>query len=212
MSDLPASPDVYIGTPVLQPFLLDAASQYRKAWAASRDPSGERYLPRCWALLVGEMTPDALRVRELRWAGNVRESDSDVIEEFTDVIVPCFGSAYTSGRRGYWCDPKELLRITREVESQDMDVLGSIHMHADMHRFWPEHAAGQELSECPTPMDTYLFRNGGWPLNVICHLEGHQGEIVPRFGAWAPPPYDDERAAARRLTVHLTMGALSQAS
>ena len=212
MSDLGVLPDVFVSTPVLEPFLRDAAGQYRRAWAASRDPSGERYLPRCWALLVGEMGPGAFRVRELRRAGNVRESDADVVEEFTDVIAPCFGSAYTHGRRGYWCDPRELLEITREVEGRGLDVLGSIHMHADVHRFWPEASGGQHLSECPTPMDTYLFRNGGWPLNVICHLEGQEGEIVPRLGAWSAPPFGDEGAMSRRMTVHLTMGALAAAS
>ncbi|MFI6620511.1 hypothetical protein [Streptomyces sp. NPDC050528] len=204
--------DVFISPSLLAPFFEDAARQYNMAWASARDADKEPYLPRCWALLVGEIRQDALVVRELCWAKSVRETDADVVEEFTDVIAPCFGSAYKSGRRGYWCDPAELLRITREAAEQGMDVLGSIHMHADMHRFWPDHAKGQLLSECPTAMDTYLFRNGGWPLNIICHLEGLRGEIVPRLGAWAPPAFADEDAPAQEMAVHFTMGPLSLAS
>lgn len=202
--------EVFVDQHVLDPFLADAARQYRMAWATSGGSAAEHYLPRCWALLVGEMTRNHLHVRELRWAGNVRESDPVVLTEFSEVIAPCFGSAYQDGRRGYWCDPDELLRITREVEKAGLDVLGSIHMHADIHRFWPEHAKGQQLSECPTAMDEYLFRNGGWPLNVICHLEGVGDEIVPRLGVWAPPPFEDETAPARAMPLHLTLGPVTE--
>ncbi|MGX1670435.1 hypothetical protein [Streptomyces sp. NPDC055400] len=201
----PAASGVFINPKLLEPFLKDAAAQYHRAWDSSRSASEEQYLPRCWALLVGRMTADSFHVSELQWAGNVRESDPVVLEEFADVIVPCFGSPYTNGRRGYWCDPAELLRITRDVESRGLDLLGSIHMHADVHRFWPDHAAGQKLSQHPTLMDTYLFRNGGWPLNIICHLEEIKGETTSRLGAWAPPPFDDESAPATELPVHFTL-------
>lgn len=206
--DQPAGPRpaVYIDRRALEPLLEDAAAQYRRAWAAVR--AGERYLPRCWALLIGEWAPDTMHVRELRWAGNVREDDPVVLEEFDQVIVPCYGAAYADGRRGYWCDPRELLHITREVEEKGLAVLGSIHMHADMHRFWPEHAKGQVLSERPTPMDEYLFRNGGWPLNVICHLERADGDITTRLGAWSPPPPEQQDARLSALPIHVTLGAL----
>ncbi|MBC3840151.1 hypothetical protein GXW82_08020 [Streptacidiphilus sp. 4-A2] len=187
---------VFMTRNVLDPFFEDAARQYRRAWAGSS--TGERYLPRCWALLVGDWAPDSMRVTELRWAGNVRESDAVVLEEFSDVIVPCFGTPYADGRRGYWCDPRELLEITREVESKGLSVLGSVHMHADVHRFWPEHAQGQLLSECPTAMDEYLFRNGGWPLNMIGHLESVDGQITTRLGSGRRPPSTTSRRPPRR--------------
>ncbi|HTZ43078.1 MAG TPA: hypothetical protein VMB79_04390 [Jatrophihabitans sp.] len=194
-----AAPTVLLAPGVLDEVIADAVAQYRTAWQVRT--SGERYLPRCWALLVGDYEANLLRVRAIRWAGNVRESDATVLEEFSEVIVPCFGSGYTNGRRGYWCDPAELLAITREVEDAGYDVLGSVHMHADMHRFWPEHAGGLELSEHPTPMDEYLFRNGGWPLNLILHLEAVGDDITMRLGAWSPPAFEDAggRAAGCRV-------------
>jgi hypothetical protein len=190
---------VLIEHDALAPVLDDAAAQYRRAWDCFR--RGERYLPRCWALLIGYPEDSALRVRGIRWARNVRETSSTVLEEFSEVIVPCFGSGYADGRRGYWCDPADVLRISREAEAQDMELLGSVHMHADMHRFMPEHAAGQVLSERPTPMDEYLFRNGAWPLNLICHLEGAEDDIRVALGAWGPPPFGDQDAPAIRMEV-----------
>jgi hypothetical protein len=197
---------------VLTPVLDDATAQYRRAWDYFR--RGDRYLPRCWAILVGQaqfagQAQEAIiLVQGVRWARNVRESDATVLEEFSEVIVPCFGSGYSDGRRGYWCDPADTLRISREAEAAGMDVLGSVHMHADMHRFWPEHAGGQLLSECPTPMDEYLFRNGAWPLNLICHLEGkdEDREIAVRLGAWAAPPFGDTGAPAVRMDVRTQPG------
>lgn len=192
---------VIIQDGVLTPVLDDARMQYQRAWACFRQ--GDRYLPRCWALIVGHAQGAVIRVRGVRWARNVRESDASVLDEFSEVIVPCFGSGYADGRRGYWCDPADVLRISREAEAAGMDILGSVHMHADMHRFWPEHAAGQRLSECPTPMDEYLFRNGAWPLNLICYLEGSDTDIDVRLGAWAPPPFGDPDSPAVRMDVHM---------
>ncbi|MEU1880502.1 hypothetical protein ABZ470_24615 [Streptosporangium sp. NPDC020072] len=207
LPDTAPAPLVLIAPGVLDPLLDDALSQYRRACDGSR--RGEPYLPRCWALLLGQMDQGALRVQALRWAGNVRESDEAVLEEFAEVIVPCFGSSYTNGRRGYWCDPAELLKIIREAEAQGLDVLGSVHMHADMHRFWPEHANGQLLSHRPTAMDEYLFRNGGWPLNMICHLESFGDDVALSVGAWAPPVFEDENGRATAMEVRLSLGSSS---
>ncbi|MDQ2837739.1 MAG: hypothetical protein M3Y42_13055 [Actinomycetota bacterium] len=199
-----APPLVLLRDGVLDELVADAVAQYRRAWQVRN--SGERYLPRCWALLIGEYGDRTLRVTGLRWANNVRESDQSVLAEFAEVIVPCFGAGYTNGRRGFWCDPAELLRITREVEDQGLDVLGAVHMHADMHRFWPEHAGGLELSECPTAMDEYLFRNGGWPLNMICHLEAVGEDITVRLGAWSPGPFEDPAGTATRCEILPVVG------
>jgi hypothetical protein len=195
---------------VLAPVLDDATAQYRRAWDCFR--RGDRYLPRCWALLVGQAEEALIQVQRVCWARNVRETDSTVLEEFSEVIVPCFGSGYSDDRRGYWCDPADVLRISREAEAAGMDVLGSVHMHADMHLFWPEHAAGLLLSERPTPMDEYLFRNGAWPLNLICYLEGkdEDREITVRLGAWAPPPFGNTGAPAVRLDVRTRPGAAAE--
>jgi hypothetical protein len=198
---------VLLPADVLAPLVNDGMAQYHRAWESSRD--GARYLPRCWALLLGRFDEHAIRVDELRGAGNVRETDTLVLQEFNDVIVPCFGSAYANGRRGYWCDPNELLKISREAEEAGLEVLGSVHMHADVHRFWPEHAGAQRLSEHPTAMDEYLFRSGGWPLNMIFHLEGVGEDVSLSLGAWSPPPFDAQDAKATRLEVRLAMGTLA---
>jgi hypothetical protein len=207
MTGQTAVPVVLISRETLAPLLDDAAAQYRRAWESFR--RSERYLPRCWALLLGRMDDAVIRVEEMRWARNVRESDPVVLEEFGEVIVPCFGPGYADGRRGYWCDPADVLRISREAEQRGLDLLGSVHMHADMHRFWPEHAAGTVLSERPTPMDEYLFRNGAWPLNMICHLESVAEQVVVRIGAWAPPPFRDHTSGAIRMDVQLCLGEIA---
>jgi hypothetical protein len=195
----------------LAPFLSDALRQYRQAWEAATTVKngGERYLPCCWALLLGQLNSKTIRVERLRFADNVRAHDAAVLVEFREVIVPSFGAAYTQKRRGFWCDSAQLLRITREAEAEGMEVLGSIHMHADVHRFWPDHARDQRLTERPTPMDEYLFRNTGWPLNIICHLESWDADIVHTVGAWAPPPFDRPEDVATQLTVRFDLGQLS---
>jgi hypothetical protein len=191
---------VLLDNRVLEPFVADALRQYRKAWQTARD-GAEQYLPRCWALLIGRVDGPVMRVERLHFAGNVRETDETVLTEFSEVIVPCFGTTYAHGRRGFWCDPRELLRLTRAAEAEGREVLGSVHMHADVHRFWPSHAAGQVLSEQPTAMDEYLFRNTGWPLNLICHLESSHDEIGHNFGAWAPPSFDDPEDRSKQLLI-----------
>lgn len=201
----PRLPLVVLQPGVLDPLLADALAQYHRAWDAAQN--GERYLPRCWALLVGRMSGGLLQVESLRWAENVRESDAVVLEEFSEVIVPCFGAGYSNGRRGYWCDPAQLRKIMGEAEAEGLDVLGSVHMHADMHRFWPEHAQGLVLSECPTAMDEYLFRNGGWPLNMICHLETYDEQVTATLGAWSPAPFEDREGSCTRLEICRGLGS-----
>lgn len=200
--DAPQDGVALIDQEVLAPFVDDAVAQYRRAWesaAEAADSGAEQYLPRCWALLIGRYVEGALQVDDLHFADNVRETDPVVLEEFQEVIVPSFGEGYTHKRRGFWCDPAELLRVSRRAEAEGRELLGSIHMHADMHRFWPNHARGLRLSEKPTPMDEYLFRSTGWPLNLICHLESWGGQIAHAFGAWTPAPFEEPegRASAR---------------
>lgn len=207
MTSTPQHSLVLIGDGVLSPLLDDGVAQYRRAWDGHE--RGEPYLPRCWALLLGVMDDSSLRVRQLRWASNVRETDDVVLEEFSEVIVPTFGRPYTDGRRGYWCSSAELLKISREAEAAGLDVLGSIHMHADVHRFSPGHAGGQVLSEKPTAMDEYVFRSGGWPLNMIFHLEGVGDDVALTLGAWAPAPFDDEDGRATPIDVRTSLGPLS---
>ncbi|MFD1048907.1 hypothetical protein ACFQ1S_26920 [Kibdelosporangium lantanae] len=117
----------------------------------------------------------------------------DVLE-FDPAVVPKLRSAYAEA----------LAKVDEQVrlaEAEGREVLGSVHMHADVHRFWPSHAAGQVLSEEPTAMDEYLFRNTGWPLNLICHLESSHDEIGHNFGAWAPPDFEDPEDQSKQLLI-----------
>ena len=97
------------------------------------------------------------------------------------------------------------MRITYEAERAGLEILGSVHMHPDWHRIGPTHERGHCLSENPTAMDEHLFRNTGWPLNIICYLESRGDEIVHTYAAWAPPPFDNPHGHAESLTLRWTL-------
>lgn len=179
---------------VLDQFLEPALASYRE----SRGREGPLRLPRAWGLLLGRFEGDAVRVEEVRFARNVRETDPLVLEEFRDSVVPRFGSCYSNGDRGFWCSAADVMAADREARRRGLALLGSIHMHGDLHRPG-EH---QNLSERPTPMDEYMFRNTGWPLNLICYLEMRGEQVFHALGAWAPPPLDDD-AHARPIPMRI---------
>jgi hypothetical protein len=54
-------------------------------------------------------------------------------------------------------------------------------------------------------MDEYMFRNTGWPLNLICYVERRGKDIFHTFGAWAPAPYDRPDQAATALTIRFAV-------
>lgn len=157
--------------------------------------------PRCWAVLVGRHLGDAMRVERICFAGNIRETDEGVLDQFATLIVPCFGAAYANGRRGYWCDARELHRISREADAAGMEVLGSIHLHPDWHQIGPPHERGLDISEAPTAMDQFIFRNTGWPLNMILYLEQREGRLYHSLGAWSPPPSGDAERGCGAIAV-----------
>ncbi len=157
--------------------------------------------PRAWAVLLGRFTGDAMRVEHVRFAANIRETDDSVLQEFDTAIIPRFGACYANGRRGYWCEPRELLRITTEAEALGLEVLGSIHLHPDWHRIGPPHERGLKVSQEPTPMDCHLFQGSGWPLNLILYLEQREGRLYHSLGAWSPPSGPD--AGCRALAIRL---------
>jgi hypothetical protein len=162
--------------------------------------------PRHWAVLLGRFLEDGMRVERVSYARNVRETDAEVLEEFDSTIASCFGAAYRNKRRGFWCDGKDLLRISREAEAAGLEVLGSIHLHPDWHRIGPPHERGLRVSQDPTPMDRHLFASTGWPLNMILYLERRDGRLYHSLGAWAPPAPDAEagpEARCRSLAVRL---------
>lgn len=191
---------------LLTDFLDETIQQYRTS-LKSREAEADQHLPRSWGLLLGRFCPDgeAMRVTEVAFGTNVRETDQAVLQEFDEVIVPCFGDAYANGGRGFWCSNLDVLRVTRDAAARDLEVLGSIHSHPDWHRIGPEHERGQRLSQCPTPMDEYLYRNTGWPLNLICYLESRDNEIFHTLGAWGPPSFHDTEVGADPITIRYTL-------
>lgn len=157
--------------------------------------------PCCFAVLIGRVRDGMAKVTDIEFASNVRAVDPVALEEFNTSIAPCFGGAYRNTRRGFWCSPKDLLRIHRDAERADLEVLGSIHLHPDWHRIGPPAERGLIISERPTPMDRYMFQNTRYPLNMICYLESEGEEVAATLAAWGPPPESDPDAQCPELVV-----------
>ncbi|MFE9443801.1 hypothetical protein ACFYO2_33575 [Streptomyces sp. NPDC006602] len=157
--------------------------------------------PGCFAVLVGRIDGDVAVVAGMEFAANVRAVDQVALEEFSTSVAPCFGAAYRNPRRGFWCSPQDLLRIHRQAARADLDILGAIHLHPDWHRIGPPEERGLRISERPTPMDEYMFRNTGYPVNVICYLESIAEEVSATLAAWGPPPRDVPDGHCSELTV-----------
>ncbi|QAT88034.1 hypothetical protein EJ065_6505 [Corallococcus coralloides] len=190
------STDVVLVDPAaLSDFMADAVREYTACTP--------ELPPRSWAVLLGRFTDDAMHVERVGFATNIRETDDSVLQEFEAAIIPRFGACYANGRRGYWCEPRELLRITAEAEAEGLEVLGSIHLHPDWHRIGPPHERGLRVSQEPTPMDRHLFQGSGWPLNMILYLERREGRLYHSLGAWAPPADTAPEAGCRALAIRM---------
>lgn len=204
-----AAPSAVLMDPaVVSEFLKEAVENYlecRRTVAAVDTPL---FSARTWGLLFGRIDGDAMRVESIRFAANVRETSEVALAEFDEVIVPCFGVVYANKARGFWCDPAELLRLTREAEAEGMELLGSVHSHPDWHRIGPPHERWQRVSEQPTEMDEYVFRNTGWPVNMICYLESRGSEVVHTFAAWSPPSFDDPASRAAALPIRFSIATI----
>jgi len=120
------SPRVLIGADICDDFIARCAGEYHNA---------ERncHAPRQWAILAGRITDDSIVVQALYDGTNVRDTDHAVILEYRAERAPRFGGVYTDLRRGYLCHPTDLLAVMRKAEAADQQVLGSVHMHADLH-------------------------------------------------------------------------------
>lgn len=201
---------VLIDSKVVSQFLDNSVTEYKASLKSRNNGRRSQHLPRSWGLLTGRAHGDTMRVERIHPARNVREIDEHVLKEFDEVIVPCFGAPYARKGRGFWCSSAELLRITREAEAEGLEMLGSIHMHPDWHHIGPAHERGQRIDQRPTKMDEYLFRNTGWPLNIICYLESRETEIVHTFAAWAPPDFDNPDARAVELAIRFTLAKIDE--
>jgi 3-hydroxyacyl-CoA dehydrogenase len=179
------APDVVLDPALIEEFLAEARREYE-----SCTPTAP---PGCFAVLVGRAEPGELVVERVEFGRNVRGRDPVALAEFESAVVPCFGRPYANTHRGFWCDAKDLLRISRAADAAGYEILGSIHLHPDWHRIGPPEERGLRISHHPTPMDRYMLGEAGWPLNMICYLERRAGGLCHTIGAW--------NADATQLTV-----------
>jgi hypothetical protein len=166
---------------------IDTAIREYETCLASRDPDGvPKHLPRASALLFGMLDDTEIVISDVEFVPNIRDRDEDVIAEFETVIAPRFGEAYRNPGRGFWCDESDVLQIVKRRAADGFDLLGSVHSHPNWQEIGPPHERRQQLSENPTQMDDYLFRQSGWPVNVIWYVHTDGGAIVHRVAGWRP--------------------------
>jgi hypothetical protein len=193
---------VLVDDEIFEEFLDHSLDEYCQGRASVHSPDGTLHRPNSFGLLGGIMEGDALLVKQFAFATNVRAVDPVPLQEFKDNIVPQFGKQYDDGERGFWCDSRDVLKVMRQFDEAGLELIGSIHMHPDWHRIGPAHERGiQGLSENPSRMDEYLFRNAGWPLNIICYLETRDEGITHTYAAWRPPRFDDVSGNAQKMTM-----------
>lgn len=170
-------------------FAAVAALEYRKC-LDSRDHEGvPSHLPRASALLFGRSNDAGIVIEDLEFVPNVRDSDETVIAEFETTIAARFGEVYRNPGRGFWCDESQVLQAIKRHAENGLDLLGSVHSHPNWHEIGPPHERYQQLSEHPTRMDDYLFRQSGWPVNVIWYIRGDEHRVA----GWRPGPLNCDR-------------------
>ncbi|RPK54569.1 hypothetical protein EES43_28765 [Streptomyces sp. ADI96-02] len=172
----PDASSVLFSESALDRFLAAAVREY--ANITENDP-----VP-CFAVLLGTAADGDWLVHDVAFGRNARTTDPNARQEFAATIVPRFGAAYENPVRAWWLDPADLLRIAREADRRNLDILGSVHMHPDWHRLGPRQARAHPLDECPTEMDRYVFRSSGWPVNVVCYVERRHGAHGYALSAW----------------------------
>ncbi|OWV11963.1 hypothetical protein B5D80_03375 [Micromonospora wenchangensis] len=169
-------------------FVADAVREYRRC-LDSRDADGvPHHPPRASALLFGQVDDAALTVTDIEFVPNVRGRDESVIAEFEERIAPRFGEVYRDTERGFWCADEGVLRAIKQHSVNGRELLGSVHSHPNWHEIGPPHERGQRLSEQPTGMDEYLFRQSGWPVNVIWYVRASGDRLIHRVAGWRPGP------------------------
>jgi hypothetical protein len=178
-------------------FLETAVQEYRKC-LDSRDADGvPSHLPRASALLFGRMNGPGITIGGIEFVPNVRDSDEGVIAEFETTIAPRFGEVYRNPGRGFWSDDKGVLLAIQRQASNGLELMGSVHSHPNWHEIGPPHERFQQLSENPTRMDEYLFRQSCWPVNVIWYVRTSGGELAHRVAGWRPGPQHCDRLDIR---------------
>ncbi|GII87795.1 hypothetical protein Ssi03_57850 [Sphaerisporangium siamense] len=193
--DLPATVRFAV-KPVIR-FIGDALREYQEC-LDSRDADGvPSHLPRASALLFGQADGDEIAISDIEFVPNVRDSDESVMAEFEATIVPRFGEVYRNPKRGFWSDEKGVLQAIMKQSANGLELMGSIHSHPNWHEIGPRHERYQRLSEKPTKIDDYLFRQSCWPVNVIWYVHESGGGIAHRVAGWRPGPDQCDRLDIR---------------
>lgn len=146
----------------------------------------KQHAPRQWGILAGKLGTSILVVEAVYYASNVRDVDADVITEYHDQRAPKFGGVYKDHRRGYQSDARDLLTVIHKAEAVHQEILGSIHMHADLHNTDRPDDLSPVISQSASPIDHNLFQASGWPLNMILYVERHERALHWAVTAWVP--------------------------
>lgn len=164
----------------------------------SRDADGvPHHLPRASGLLFGKSDGTEITISDVEFVPNIRDSDEGVIAEFEATIAPQFGDVYRNPGRGFWSDEKSVLQAIMRQSARGLELLGSIHSHPNWHEIGPPHERRQRLSENPTQMDEYLFKQSCWPVNVIWYVHTSCDGIAHRIAGWRPGPKQCEKLDIR---------------
>lgn len=173
---------VIISRDVVSSFVAQCEREYQDAEIHS-------HAPRYWAVLAGKLDPSGIEVAEIyAVAENLRDEDPFLIAQYDGPRAHQFGGVYKDLRRGYQADAQDLMRLSLQAESQGLDVLGSVHMHADLHNRDRPDELSPITTHLATRIDHELFRTSGWPLNMIVYVERQGTNLCWAMTAWVPPP------------------------
>jgi hypothetical protein len=169
-------------------FMGNAVQEYQKCLDSRNADGVPSHLPRASGLLFGRSDGTGITISDIEFVQNVRDSDESVMAEFEATIAPKFGEVYRNPGRGFWCDENGVLRAIKQRAARGLELMGSIHSHPNWHEIGPPHERYQKLSENPTRMDEYLFRQSCWPVNVIWYVHTSGGDLAHRVAGWRPGP------------------------
>jgi hypothetical protein len=175
---------VHFGSDAARRFIGKAVQEYQKCLNSRNADGVPSHVPRAPGLLFGQFVGSEIAISDIEFVSNVRDSDESVIAEFNETIAVQFGDVYKNPGRGFWCDEKSILQAIKRQSANGLDLMGSIHSHPNWHEIGPPRERYQTLSENPTPMDEYLFRQSCWPVNVIWYMRANTGGFAHRVAGW----------------------------
>ncbi len=167
-------------------FLVAAEKEHQKCLDSRDEEGSPTHLPSTAGLLFGRVVGDEISIEHIEFVPNVRDTDNRVIAEFESSIAPQFGEVFKNPGRGFWCDDRGVLQAIKRHAASGRSLMGSIHSHPNWHEIGPRHERRHELSENPTQMDEYIFRESGWPVNVIWYVRASDTGMTHRVAAWRP--------------------------